>query len=147
MKEYQQEPQDKSMDKVHVVTAFIEKQGQVLLLRRSNKVGTYHGKWSGVSGYLDCEDALEQTYIEISEETAIKKENLTLESIGKTIEIRDDQLNRVWIVHPFKFSLNTNIEIKIDWENTEFNWFDPAEIPSLDTVPGLSDAYKNSVNK
>lgn len=42
----------------HVVTAVVQKaDGQVLLVRRSQQVGTYQGMWGGVSGYVEAEGA------------------------------------------------------------------------------------------
>ena len=36
-----------------VVTAFLRARGKILIVRRSRKVGTYQGRWSGISGYLE----------------------------------------------------------------------------------------------
>ncbi|MFC4358352.1 translation initiation factor 2 [Halobium salinum] len=37
----------------HVVTAFLRHRGEVLLVQRSDAIGTYQGKWGGVSGYVE----------------------------------------------------------------------------------------------
>ncbi|ELK44964.1 translation initiation factor aIF-2B subunit alpha, partial [Haloferax sp. BAB-2207] len=37
----------------HVVTVFLRHDGRVLLTRRSDAVGTYQGRWAGVSGYVE----------------------------------------------------------------------------------------------
>jgi len=36
-----------------VLTVFIKYKDKILILKRSNKVGTYQGKWNTVTGYLD----------------------------------------------------------------------------------------------
>jgi len=45
------------MQEAKVVTCFLLRRAaagdEVLLLRRSQKVGTYRGRWAGVSGYLE----------------------------------------------------------------------------------------------
>jgi len=41
------------MEEKHVVTSFLEYDNKILILRRSQAVGTYQGKWAGVSGYIE----------------------------------------------------------------------------------------------
>ena len=36
-----------------VVTVFVKFQDEILLLKRSDKVSTYQGKWNTVAGYID----------------------------------------------------------------------------------------------
>jgi translation initiation factor 2B subunit (eIF-2B alpha/beta/delta family) len=57
----------------HVVTCFLRHRGEVLLVRRSDAVGTYAGQWGGVSGYVEGDpvDALDDARREIEEETGI----------------------------------------------------------------------------
>ena len=42
-----------TMEERHVVTCFLEHGGEIPLLRRSQRVGTYKGRWAGVSGYIE----------------------------------------------------------------------------------------------
>ena len=61
-----------------IVTCFIEHNDKVLILRRSNKVGTYRGKWASVSGHIERgEDEHSRALIEIEEETKLKKSDVT----------------------------------------------------------------------
>jgi translation initiation factor 2B subunit (eIF-2B alpha/beta/delta family) len=75
-----------------VVTAFLRNRGEVLLVRRSDAVGTYRGKWGGVSGYVETEDPLADAYREIHEETGIEtREETGIETREETgIETRAD---------------------------------------------------------
>jgi len=57
------------MNKKNIVTSFLFKDGKVLLLKRSNKVGSFRGKWAGISGYIENETSLEAALREIKEET------------------------------------------------------------------------------
>jgi NADH pyrophosphatase NudC (nudix superfamily) len=60
------------MDKRHVVTCFLEHDGKVMFLRRSERVGTYRGKGASVSGYI--EEGIspsEQSWTEIKEEAGL----------------------------------------------------------------------------
>lgn len=129
------------MDEKHVVTCFLQRNdGRVLIMRRSEKVGTYRGKWGAVAGYLE-KKPVEQAYTEIKEETGLERYDVFLVREGKSVIVVDEDLNRKWIVHPFLFYVETPGKVKIDWEHVEIRWVLPEEIKEMDTVPGLYDAY------
>lgn len=120
-----------------VVTCFIRYRGRLLILRRSQKVGTYRGRWSAVSGYLERKP-LRQAYTEIQEETGLAENDLRLIKTGNTVVIVDESLRTKWTVHPFLFAAKTVKKLRIDWENVESKWIRPQEIVKYDTVPGLA---------
>lgn len=126
----------KEVDKQPVVTAFLKKNEQVLLLRRSERVGSYQGMWSGVSGYLESSDPFEQALIEIEEETGLKPE---LVSKGKPVRVRYRGEKKIWEVNPYIFK--TDGEPELNWENKEYRWVKPEEMKEMNTVPKLWDAY------
>ena len=43
-----------------VVTSFLQHEGKILVLRRSERVSTYRGCWAGVSGSIDGRRTPEQ---------------------------------------------------------------------------------------
>lgn len=119
-----------------VVTAILENDNKLLILKRSEKVKSYRHKWSGISGYFEKkEDLLSRALIEICEETQIKKENITLKKILEKIEIEIENRKKI-VVQPFLFSSKTNI-ISLNWENDEYKWINEEEVKSYDTVPRL----------
>jgi translation initiation factor 2B subunit (eIF-2B alpha/beta/delta family)/ADP-ribose pyrophosphatase YjhB (NUDIX family) len=123
-----------------VVTSFLTADQRILLLRRSDKVGSYQGKWSAVSGYLEgSEEPLTRAVTEIREELSLSSEEISLVRIGGTVRAFDEAIATVWIIHPFLFEA-TSKSIKLDWENTDYSWVDPAELASYDTVPKLREA-------
>ena len=124
-----------------VVTCFLEYNGKVLLLKRSNKVRAYKGLWAGISGYITS-NALKQAYIEIEEETGFTEKDITLSSQGEPLEIIDREIDRTWIVQPFLFHVNSPEGIKTDWEHTETRWIYPDELPNYTTVPGLKQTLE-----
>lgn len=135
------------MKTYRVVTAFIVKGDKVLILRRSSKVGTYRGRWSGISGYLE-DLPLKQAYREISEELSLPKEDLQLLATGDPITVVDDNLGVRWIVYPFLFKfMGEDNKLKLDWENMEAKWVRPEEIRKFKTVPDLYRVLKNVWNK
>ncbi len=120
---------------VRVVTSFIEREDhRLLLLRRSAKVGSFQGRWAGVSGYLETDEPLDQALTEIREETGISSAELTLLARGRMVYARDG--DRVFAVHPFRFRARAPT-VRLDWEHSELAWVDPAEVPRRETVPKL----------
>jgi hypothetical protein len=113
-------------------------------LRRSHKVGTYKRSWAGVSGYIETDD-LAQAFTEISEETALYKNDLKLIKQGKLLEVADLTLNRKWIVHPFLFHVKSPEKIKTNWEHTEMKWIKSEDLDKYKTVPGLKEALNRVI--
>lgn len=126
----------------HVVTAFLEHEGKILLVRRSQTVRTHQGLWAGISGYLE-HAPLEQAVIEIREETGLDGPDVELRQEGQPVDVADPEHNIRWIVHPFLFRVNRPDAIRLDWENVEMRWILPAEIDDYTTVPGLKQALLN----
>ena len=129
------------MEETHVVTCFVmDPYGKVLLLRRSSSVGSYQGRWAGVSGYLEAAPE-EQAYTELAEEVGLSSNDVTLEVVGEPLEVEDAAMDRIWVVHPFRFTVRDPSKIRLDWEHTESRWIVPSEMVSYPTVPGLADAF------
>lgn len=128
-----------NLDERHVVTCFLEHNGLILILRRSDKVGTYKKSWAGISGYIET-NPLEQAFTELNEETRLSKRDVRLVRTGEPIDIFDPGLHRKWVVHPFLFQIKDPGKIKTDWEHIEHRWIQPSAITSYKTVPGLKRA-------
>jgi 8-oxo-dGTP diphosphatase len=125
-----------------VVTCLLENNGKILLLKRSNLVGTYRGLWGGVAGYVEeLEDPYETAVKEISQEAGIDLDALMLIKKGDPIEFSDTYEGRRydWIVYPFLFHIEDKGLVRIDWEHEEYRWVFPSEVRKLDTVPGLDE--------
>ena len=121
-----------------VVTCFLESEGDILILRRSEQVGSYQGRWAGVSGYLD-KTADEQALKEIREEASLCEEDLILIKKGKPLSIKDEELGIKWVVYPYLFHVKDRGRIKTDWEHKEMRWIDPKDIDRYQTVPRLKE--------
>ena len=121
-----------------VVTCFLESDGKILILRRSGQVGTYQGRWAGVSGYIE-KTSDEQALVEINEETGLCEEDVKLMKRGKPLVIKDEKLGVKWVVHPYLFQIKDRDKIKIDWEHKESRWIDPKDIDNYQTVPKLKE--------
>jgi len=122
------------MRKINVVTSFLEHDGKVLILRRSDNVRTMKGKWAGISGYIEeNETALERALKEIQEEVGLHKEDVQPVRTGKPLQVPDKERDILWIVHPHLFK-TSNTNIKLDWEHDQYKWIDPEDIANYDTV-------------
>lgn len=124
-----------------IVTCFLEYDGKILLLKRSDEVRAYKSLWAGVSGYITT-DTIKQAYTEIREETGLTGEDIVLSSQGEPIEIIDRETDHTWIVHPFLFHVNAPDRIKTDWEHMEARWIYPDELSNYITVPGLKQTLE-----
>ncbi len=126
-----------------VVTCLIkDEKEKVLILKRSNKVKTYKGLWSGVSGYVEeDEKPVDTAYKEISEEVGLEKEDVKLIDSKEPIEFTDKYKNEIynWKVFPFLFKTNKKEKIQIDWEHTDYRWILPKDVEKFDTVPHFLD--------
>ncbi|MFQ6106718.1 MAG: NUDIX domain-containing protein [Thermoplasmata archaeon] len=120
------------------VTSFLFNKGDLLVLKRSDRVGTQKGRWAGVSGYLeDDEDPEERARQEILEETGIEEPRL--KRTGRPVLARAD--DTIWEVHPFLFEVAAR-EIAMDWEHVEYRWIRPEELLSYDCVSRLEKALE-----
>ncbi len=127
-------------ESTEVVTVFLRNGADVLLLRRSDAVGSYSGQWGAVAGHAegDPEAAARE---EIREETALDPgADVTLVRRGAPFEVVDDDLGTRWVVHPSLFDARTR-DVTTNYETTEHDWVPPTEILRRETVPALWTSY------
>jgi 8-oxo-dGTP diphosphatase len=135
----------------HVVSCFLLRtdmdQPRILVVRRSQHVGTYHARWAGISGFLETAvTPEEQASTEIREETGLQREQVRMLKRGAVVEHEDAAIGRHWYIHPFLFEALTPDAIALDWEATEMRWIAPSELQNFETVPKLEDAYMSAAN-
>ena len=122
----------------NIVTSFIKNDDKILILKRSDKVKSMKCLWAGISGIIENnETPLTRAKIEIFEEAGIREERIELLKAVQQIKISSPQYkNHEWNIFPFLFKAK-NPEIKLNWENLEFEWIEPNEIKNYKTVPDL----------
>jgi 8-oxo-dGTP diphosphatase len=129
--------------RIDVVTAFLESEGQILILRRSNQVKTMKEKWGAVSGYLEYNDPLKQAAVEIYEETGLDDSRIQLIRSGDPLEAADPENPEiVYNVHPYLFHSGSR-RIRLSREHDRFEWVHINDIRRYDTVPKLKEAYES----
>ncbi len=123
-----------------IVTAFVRdvRTDKVLLLRRSNRVRTMRGKWSGVSGIIEGnEKPLNRAKTEIFEEAGISKSKIRLIRSADGIRIKSPQYrNHEWVVSAFLFEADSP-PVRLNWENSDYRWVKIVEMGKYETVPDL----------
>ena len=132
------------MRSTRIVTSFIKHNDQILILKRSEKVRSMKGLWSGVSGIIENnENPIDRAKIEIFEEVGIKEKEIRLIKKLEKMKIQSQQYkNHEWEIFPFLFETK-NDNIKLNWENSEFEWIQPKELKNYQTVPSLEKILVN----
>ena len=131
-----------------VITVFVKVGDEVLLLKRSNKVSTYKGKWNTVAGYLDeLKPIREKVLEELKEEVGIEENIISSIHIGEPFKFTDKEINKTWLVCPSVVELLKKPEIKLNWEHTEFKWVKQDELSNYDTVPNLIRSFENACKR
>ena len=124
-----------------VVTVFLEHAGEVLLVRRSDAVGTYRGLWGGVSGYVepDTDDLRADAERELREEVGVTDAELV--RAGEPLRVVDTEQDHEWTVHPFRYAAR-NRNVEPNTELADWEWTTPAGILDRDCVPRLWTTYR-----
>ena len=132
------------MRSTRIVTSFIKNSNKILILKRSDKVRSMRGLWSGVSGIIEKgETPINRAKIEIFEEIGIRNDKISLTKSVEKIKISSPQYEKhEWEVFSFLFETKET-EIKLNWENSEFRWINVNELENYETVPNLDKILFN----
>lgn len=131
----------KSVTLRNIATSVLTSKGKVIILKRSQDVGTYKGRWACVSGYVEKgENSFETAVREIWEELGLKREDCELLRKGEVLYARDKET--MWAIHPFLFKVK-RIKLKLDWEHEKYKWIFLEDIENYTTVPKLKETIKS----
>ena len=125
-----------------VTCVLMNDKGEILILKRSDKVGTYRGFWSGISGYVEEDEKPYETAVkEIKEETGMDVDDVVLVKEMKPVSFSDvyEGKNYDWNIFSFLFKLGKKDKVQIDWEHSEYCWIAPQDIKNYKTVPRLEN--------
>lgn len=110
----------------------------LLLVRRSQGVGSYRGRWGTIAGHAETEP-LEDAYRELGEEARFGPRQAALLAAGAPLAVDDPHEGRSWLVRPMSFLVLTPRPPLLNWEATEWRWFPLSSLPQ-DSVPALPEA-------
>lgn len=129
---------DADLEQRAVVTVFLRNGSDVLLLRRSETVGSYAGQWGAVAGHAEgAPDTL--AYEEIIEETGLGDAASRVRR-GEPFDVSDPEAGVNWTVHPYLYDCESR-DVTPNEETTEWEWVSPIEILERDVVPDLWTSY------
>ena len=129
--------------KAAVITIFIKYENKILILKRSDQVLTYKGKWNTVAGYLDqVKPIMDKVYEELREEVGISKEDINMFYLGDSYSFEDNYIEKIWIIYPILVILEKKPEIILDWEHTDYKWIEPSMISSYNIVPNMAKSLE-----
>lgn len=129
-----------AVDHTPVVTVFLRNRGEVLLLERSDDVGSYPGRWGGVAGHVE-DDPEASACREIREETGLSDVAISFVRAGEPFVVEDGTDGAPWRVHPFLFDAYER-DVEPNWETKRFEWVPPPAIRNRETVPNLWQSYE-----
>ncbi len=119
-----------------VVAVLLWHDGELCLLRRSQRVGSDTGLWHCITGYLEPgASPEEQARTELLEETGLSADRLDLLRAGGSFVIAGGD-GTLWTVHTFTAVAPTR-KLGLNWEHDAYRWVDPAEVPAAGQVPWL----------
>ena len=126
------------MRQTRIVTSFLSFNNKILILKRSEKVKSMKGLWAGISGIIENNELpVNRAKIEIFEEVGITAEHVKLVKSTNELIIESPQYkNHQWVIFPFLFQTDKD-DIKLNWENSEFQWISIEKLKEFNTVPSL----------
>lgn len=120
-----------------VINCLVRHEGKILIVKRSSKMRFYPGYWHCISGFLDdAHTPEEKAKAELREETGIEGKDIVSIEAGKVYELKDEEHEKTWIVHPFLADVKTN-KVTLDWEADDYKWIKPEELSNFNILPGL----------
>jgi ADP-ribose pyrophosphatase YjhB (NUDIX family) len=120
---------------------------EILLLKRSQEVGNYRGKWNVIAGFIDEEKPIEQKALEeIADETGITRSDIERVTTYAPFDYHDSATGKTWVIYAAKVELNRKPDIQLDWEHSECKWIKPNELRQYDFIVGLDETIEKMLS-
>lgn len=116
---------------------------EILLQQRSPEMRLYPNYWSGVSGFLDTnEDIQEKIHEELIEELGIQKDQVISIEVGQVVIQEAPKYGKTWIVFPVLVSIAEKVKTTENWEVAKTRWLSPKSAKKLNLLPGFEAVLK-----
>ena len=117
-----------------VISCLLKNGDDILVLKRSEHVGSFQGYWSCISGYLEKgEDPLQTAFREVFEETQIQEDQISKHTYAGPFYPEAGEV--VFEAHWFLLETKTK-EVTLDWEHDACKWVNRENLPQS-MVPWL----------
>lgn len=121
--------------KAPVLNTVVYCHGEILIVKRSQKVGAYKGLWNGISGFIDEPKSIEAfARQELREELSVTEAAIQTLTVCDPYEVDDKTIDRIWVVYPVLAVLTHKPKIALDWEHTDFAWIIPSQLKNYTYV-------------
>ena len=132
--------------KAPVLNVVVFSKGEILIVKRSQKVSAYKGLWNGISGFIDEPKSIEEFAAqELREELSISESRLRI-IVRKPYEVVDNEIDRTWVVYPVLAELDSKPSIVLDWEHTDYKWINPADLTKYSFVKDFDLSVKAALS-
>jgi 8-oxo-dGTP pyrophosphatase MutT (NUDIX family) len=133
--------------KAPVLNVIVWYNGEILIVKRSDKVSAYQGLWNGISGFIDEPKPIEEfAKQELTEELGIVAGDIDRLVVCKPYEVNDKKIDRIWFVYPVLAKLNRKPQIILDWEHTDFAWIAPSELDDYEYVQDFDKSVQAALS-
>lgn len=118
------------------VKALIERDGKILIIKRSDKARGQHYEWELPGGRMEFgETVAEALHREVREETGL---SITIRQLFRLWQFHKNQ-DAVVIGATFWCSPQDDTPLRLSEEHTEARWVEPEEITTFKTYPGVRE--------
>jgi alpha-beta hydrolase superfamily lysophospholipase/8-oxo-dGTP pyrophosphatase MutT (NUDIX family) len=126
-----------------VINLYIrDKKGSILIIKRSQKVGTHKGLWHGIGGYVSPgEPAVKTARREAEEELGINSRYLRLIKKADPYKFYEKEYDKDWKVTPILMESAAK-KIKLNWEADKYLWVWPNRLTNYIKIPMAKTGLK-----
>lgn len=129
----------------YVVNCSIVSGNEILLTKRSEKVGFYPNTWNGISGFYDeLEKSVEEIVAkELCEELSAPEDYEI--KVGEMFTQKDEEIGREWRVFPVLAESREKFEPRINWENKSAKWTKIASAKRMKLMPNYGETMRRAL--
>lgn len=111
--------------------------GKVLFVQRAADLTFYPSCWHCIAGFLDDAQSIEEkAYEELGEELGWMTKDVLELKRGQVVLTEAPEYQKTYLVIPVLATV-PEAAIKLDWEASRAQWFDPIEAKKLKLLPGF----------
>jgi 8-oxo-dGTP diphosphatase len=132
--------------KAPVLNVVVYHEGEILIVKRSQKVSAYRSLWNGISGFIDEPKSIEEfAKQELGEELGLDERVIARIDVCEPYEVDDRGIDRTWVVYPVLVILSQRPIITLDWEHTDCVWIDPDSLSDYEYVKDFDVSVRKAL--